>query len=85
MLRELIATLDSDDPAARMVASASLRRRTGMDMGFQATAPEPERRVAADRWEMWYRRTYLGQEAPDQSPAAERSEPRRITEASASP
>lgn len=64
-IRELIVTLDSDDPAARMVASASLRRQTGQDFGYSATAPEPARKAAADRWEAWYRRTYLGQDAPD--------------------
>ncbi len=60
-LAELIATLDSDDPAARMVASGRLRRETGMDFGYEATAPVPDRRLAADRWEAWYRETHLGQ------------------------
>lgn len=64
-VRDLISMLDSDDPAARMVASASLRRLTDQDFGYNAAAPEPERRASADRWEAWYRRTYLGQDAPD--------------------
>lgn len=60
-LAELIATLDSDDPAARMVASGRLRRETGMDFGYEATASIQDRRRAANRWEAWYRETHLGQ------------------------
>lgn len=84
-IRELIITLDSDDPAARMVASASLRRQTGEDFGYTATAPEPQRHAAADRWEAWYRRTYLAQDAPDpvQSQPSSTEEP--FTEAPPDP
>lgn len=83
-IRELISTLDSDDPAARMVASASLRRQTGMDFGYLATAPRSDRSAAADRWEAWYRRTHLGQDAPDPSGEVDQ-EASRTMEASASP
>lgn len=55
----LIEMLDSQDPAARMVASTRLRRDTGQDFGYDATAPDSERREAIDRWIDWYRREYL--------------------------
>ena len=50
----LIGMLDSEDPGLRMLASASLKQLTGKDFGYDATAPEPDRRQAADRWQAWW-------------------------------
>jgi hypothetical protein len=43
--------LDSDDPATRLLAIDALERITGETLGFDASAPETERRNAVDRWQ----------------------------------
>ncbi len=53
----LIEALDSDDPAVRMVAIASLDRLTGRTHGYEAYAPARERQAAVDRWVAWYAET----------------------------
>lgn len=50
---ELIKLLDSDDPAARLVAINTLHRLTGTTNGYDYAAPEAERREAVDRWVAW--------------------------------
>lgn len=50
---ELIKLLESDDPAARLVAINTLHRLTGTTNGYDHAAPEPERRAAVDRWVDW--------------------------------
>ncbi|MCC6230278.1 MAG: hypothetical protein IT432_13770 [Phycisphaerales bacterium] len=51
---ELIKLLDSDDPAARMVAINTLQRLTGTTNGYDHAAPEPQRHAAVDRWVAWH-------------------------------
>lgn len=46
----LVRMLDSSDGAMRMVAIGALERITGERLGYEATAPEPERRQAVERW-----------------------------------
>jgi len=48
---EIIAQLDSDDPAVRSVAIASLKRMTGKTYGYRDYDPPHLRREAIDRWE----------------------------------
>lgn len=50
----LIAMLDSEDPAQRMVAGDALERITGETQGFFFADPEPKRREAIGRWREWY-------------------------------
>ena len=50
---ELIKLLDSDDPAARLVAIKTLHRLTGTTNGYDHAAPELARRAAVDRWVVW--------------------------------
>jgi HEAT repeat protein len=52
----LIALLDSDDPATRLVAIGSLERLTGQTLGYHYAAPEREREEAVERWVEWYER-----------------------------
>jgi hypothetical protein len=52
-IRPLISMLDSDDPAARMVAIRALERITGQTHGYDHAAPEDERRRAVERWMEW--------------------------------
>lgn len=57
-IRSLIAQLDSDDPAVRVFAIASLEKVTGQRRGYDPADPERTRREAADRWQEWYRQEY---------------------------
>lgn len=50
---DLIAMLDSSDPAQRMLAIRSLERMTGQTLGYDHAAPEPQRAAAIDRWMKW--------------------------------
>lgn len=49
----LIDQLESLDPAARMLAIAALRERTGETFGYSHAGPEAQRRVAVSRWRDW--------------------------------
>ncbi|MBM4107534.1 MAG: hypothetical protein FJ255_01765 [Phycisphaerae bacterium] len=51
--RPLISMLDSDDPAARLVAIRALERITGQTLGYDHAAPEGDRRRAVERWMAW--------------------------------
>lgn len=52
---ELIALLDSDDAAVRLLSIRTLERLTGRTMGYEHYAPEAERREAVRRWVAWAR------------------------------
>lgn len=52
-IRPLISMLDSDDPAARLVAIRALERITGQTLGYDHAGPEHERRLAVERWMEW--------------------------------
>ena len=47
----IVAQLDSDDPAVRLVAIAALKRMTGQTYGYHDYDPPEVRREAIDRWE----------------------------------
>jgi len=53
---DIIALLDSDDPATRMVAIRSLERLTGQTLGYSHAAPKADRLKAIDRWVNWQRK-----------------------------
>lgn len=50
---DLIALLDSDDPAVRLLSIRTLEKLTGRTLGYEHFAPEPERREAVRRWVDW--------------------------------
>ena len=51
---DLIESLESDDPAVRMMAIVALERITGARMGYDPYARRPARQEAVDAWaEAW--------------------------------
>ncbi|MEQ8317748.1 MAG: hypothetical protein RIE77_02345 [Phycisphaerales bacterium] len=52
-LTQMVRALNSDDPALRSLSIAALQRTAGDRFGYDAWAPEPERRAAIDRWKRW--------------------------------
>jgi HEAT repeat protein len=57
---DLIALLESDDPATRLVAIRSLERLTGETLGYDHAAGEYEREEAVERWVEWHEQTADG-------------------------
>lgn len=53
-IKPLISFLNSDDPLVRLVASDTLFRITGEDMGYDYAQPRSQRQEAIDRWIDWY-------------------------------
>lgn len=51
----LIQRLESLDPGERLLAYRALHRMTGQTFGYDHSAPEVERRAAAERWAAWWR------------------------------
>jgi len=64
----LIEMLDSDDPAARLVAIEALARITGQRLGYDWAAPEYERMEATDRWVDWYDLQQIDETIEEQTP-----------------
>ena len=52
-LRQLVADLDSDDPAVRFYAISGLERITGQRFGYDYYADEQRREPAVRRWREW--------------------------------
>ncbi len=50
---QLVADLDSDDPAVRFYAIESLKRITGQTFDYEFFADEIRRKPALDRWRKW--------------------------------
>lgn len=67
-LTKLVAQLDADDPAARVLAITALRKRTGETLGYRAQDSDWRRHEAFARWE-----TYLQERGASASPAAVKS------------
>ncbi|MCC7145997.1 MAG: HEAT repeat domain-containing protein [Phycisphaeraceae bacterium] len=67
---KLVESLDHDDPAVRMMAILALERITGQRLGYDPYAPEPDRRLAVDRWaqavraQRWSIQTATGEPKP---------------------
>ena len=54
-IRRLIEQLDSDDPAVRVFAIATLRRANdGDDLGYDPAAGQLDRKQAVEAWVRWY-------------------------------
>ncbi len=62
----LVNMLDSDDPAARMLAIRALERLTGETLAYDYSASFLERRAGIARWKEWLRAKGL---APSPTPA----------------
>jgi hypothetical protein len=52
-VRQLVADLDSDDPAVRLYSSQALRRLTGETFGYQYFATDERRGPAVQKWRQW--------------------------------
>lgn len=53
VVRQLVADLESDDPAVRFYAIKGLHELTGQDFGYRYYADEAERDPALQRWRQW--------------------------------
>lgn len=53
-LQGLIQQLDSDDPAARLLAIRALEKRTGQTLDYRYDDPPWKRDAAVNRWMLWY-------------------------------
>jgi hypothetical protein len=54
-VKQLVADLDSDDPAVRFYAINALERLTGEQLGYRYYEHEEQRRPAVERWQGWMR------------------------------
>jgi hypothetical protein len=52
-VQQLVADLDSDDPAVRFYAINGLRRITGKRFGYDYYADEQRRQPSLQRWQNW--------------------------------
>ncbi len=66
---DLIAQLDSDDPAVRMYAIVALEKITGERKGYSPYAPPHARSAAVERWVAAYARQRPGDEDEPADPA----------------
>jgi hypothetical protein len=51
--RQLVKSLESDDPAVRFYAIRGLQTLTGETFGYVWYVDEPDRRTAMDQWKRW--------------------------------
>jgi hypothetical protein len=51
----LLAGLEADHVLGRRAAAAMLRLASGKDPGYDAAAPEPDRKRVAEAWHAWWR------------------------------
>lgn len=51
---DLIALLESEDSAERMLAINALEKKTGQRLGYDYADPDPARREAVERWVAWH-------------------------------
>lgn len=52
-VRQLVADLESDDPAVRLYAVSALRRLTGENFGYRYYDGDEQRQAAVNRWRQW--------------------------------
>lgn len=52
-VRQLVADLESDDPAVRFYAIRALRGLVAQDFGYHYWAPDEQREPAVQRWKQW--------------------------------
>jgi hypothetical protein len=51
--KQLVADLDSDDPAVRFYAIGALERMTGERFGYRYYDADQDRRTAVAKWNQW--------------------------------
>src|SRR6478672_5208359 len=51
--RQLVQSLESDDPAVRFYAIRGLQSLTGETFGYVWYSEEPQRRGSTERWKKW--------------------------------
>ena len=61
---DLVAMLDAEDPAARLVAIGALERITGETFGYDYAESRRGRAAAVQRWEDWVARRGLAEPVP---------------------
>jgi hypothetical protein len=52
-VKQLVADLESDDPAVRFYAIGGLQRLTGETLGYQYFVDDEQRADAVGRWKAW--------------------------------
>lgn len=52
-VRQMVADLESDDPAVRLYAVTALERMTGQTFGYRYYDGDEQRRPAVERWRRW--------------------------------
>jgi hypothetical protein len=52
-VQQLVADLESDDPAVRFYAIGGLKRLTGETFGYQYFVDEDQRAAAVEKWKAW--------------------------------
>jgi hypothetical protein len=60
-VEQLVADLESDDPAVRFYAIDALNRLTGQTFGYQYFVAEERRVEAVDKWKAWFKGWQAGQ------------------------
>lgn len=68
-LTQLVAQLDADDPAARVLAITALHKRTGETLGYRAADSDWRRREAFVRWEAFLQQRAASPDAAAANPA----------------
>jgi hypothetical protein len=52
-IRQMVADLESDDPAVRFYAIGGLKRLTGETFGYQYFVDDEQRAAAVEKWKAW--------------------------------
>jgi hypothetical protein len=52
-IRQMVADLESDDPAVRFYAIGGLQRLTGETFGYQYFVDDDQRAAAVGKWKAW--------------------------------
>ena len=52
-VRQLVADLESDDPAVRLYAINALHRMTGQTLGYRYYDGDEQRRASVGQWKRW--------------------------------
>jgi hypothetical protein len=67
-VKQLVADLESDDPAVRFYAIGGLQRLTGETLGYQYFVDDEQRADAVGRWKAWLDGWTAGREAAGNKP-----------------
>jgi hypothetical protein len=67
-IKQLVADLESDDPAVRFYAIGGLQRLTGETFGYQYFVDDDQRAAAVGKWKAWLEGWNAGRQAPAGKP-----------------